>query len=533
MKFKVSALVAALALTGCSTIDTKDQLNEDTLKEYRLNKQKADAALREITTKKEVELYQVSDLPFVSKRSVKKQPPLPEVFLSEVLWVFPESEGGVKLQTLKRMLHQKTGYKVWVDDDLRSDTPVVPPIMPLTDSAGMDVSQLTMVSAPALEEQKNESDEELVIYLDFKGRLPVKRVLDSITSQTGLEWTINHDEHAIEFKKYFTKTFPIEKAINHEGIVPSTIFVGGQGDSSEARSQPLVKLWASLQEQINTFLSIGGKVAISEVTGTVTVTDNKATLNRVESYIKELNKSLRSEVLFNVEIIEYQFYDQANKSMDFTLQQLIGSDQFRISTVAGLMSGAILTPEGDVKKGSWQGSSAVIDALNKTGHVTKSMQFPVRAMNNQVGSINNTNLQGYVATSTPAIVNANGTTQGGGLQLGYIQSGQAINILPHILDDGDSVSVNIGMNLSALNRLDEVTSGDQSLQSPNADIKKLNESLKLQNGQTAILLPIVERVAENEKSGWFDSSFWWLGGGDSRKVMLKATVVTVTPYIFN
>lgn len=531
-------VVLTISLNGCAVVDTfnkPDVLNQKTMNAYKANKMKADSAIRELTRDKSSEFYSIKELPFVSGKAVKRRARLPDIFNSKVLWNFPEPE-GVTVGELTRMFYTKTGYRVWLPDALKDDTAALSASMnnSTTDSSGFNVEKLSTADKGDMGEMAQEKTlSEELIYLDIHEFTPIYKVLEMMSVQTGYEWNVEEDEKIVQFNKYFTQTFNIDREISHTGIMPSAIFSGSTRNSSRAKLTDKGDFWKGLPQEIEGFLSENGRVSVSEIAGTVTITDNKLKLKDIAKYIARLNKSLRGEVLFNIEVIEYQFYDEGNKGLDFNVSLLAGNDQFSIASAAGMLNGSILSPNSDVKSGSWQGSSAVIDALNLKGYVSKNAKYPVRALNNKIGTMSNSNLKGYLASATAPITSTNGSTTGGGLELDYINSGQVINIIPHILDGGDSVMVNIGMNISALNKIDPISSGGQTLQSPDVSIKKLESSLKLRNGETVILLPIIEDESENKKSGWMDSAFWWLGGSDKRRIMRRATIVTITPYIFN
>lgn len=524
-KILVLCLVAVSASACTTSIERKKALESKTSDEFEFQKMRSDSYVRELTRKKRKTDFSLeSKLPYVNTRMIKAKPRLPQVFSEEVFWYFPV-ETELELRTFKRMILDKTGFKLIVDGKLKGSE---------TDfsegNASLDSSNTLQILTPPQEEGAVEEKEVFLVF-DKKEFIPIEKILTIASSQLGYEWELNLDERAIEFKSLFTESFLIETPIGSDTLLPETIFVGGDKVNIPKVNESS-KLWESIENSIASFLTVDGKVTINEKARLVTVTDTKQALRKAKEYMRELNAILSASVLVNIEIIEYQFEDSGELGLNLTMNLLDGSDGLVFSSVNGVLNQSIIAPIAGVKKGSWQGSQSVINALNKTGKVTKSSRHPVRARNNTIGSLSSSRVKGFLESVSQPVTNATGGSSGGSLKQGYIRSGKTINILPHILKDRDTLLLDIGINMSQLNKFDDITDGHQSIQSPDVNVVQINESVRIRSGETMILTSIDENETRNEESGWLDSAFWWLGGNHSKSVAKKVTVITITPYIF-
>jgi len=532
MNFKnktLLALMATIVISGCSSNPSKVEKKIET--NYDSVKQRTDAGINRLVHKKKKAILNQSELPFVSSKSVKISPPLPEPFGRKVWWSYPQ---GIEMSHIASMISTKTGYRVYVADDVygneSSGDATGSEGEVATDSAG---KQSQAKGGETVFESLGNSDEvtkadELKVYFENKVFTTIKAVLDQVTSRARVDWVFDNEKRTIKIQRLFTELFNLSAMLPSQNLMPESIMEGASG-GAPANIVPSKDIWYSTLETIQKMISTKGTVSVNEVSGLVVVRDNKFSLEKVAKFIKKINKSQQQRVLLNIEIVEYQYSDSENKGLNLTALYDGGSN-YSLSVLDGAALGmSVLTPNKDTPVGSWAGSSAIVDALKKSGRVTKTIRKPIRVRNNQVTSISDSRIQGYLSSaSTTATTNAGNTAS---LNLGYIRSGEAINALAHIVEDGNSVMLDMGINISNLNQLVDITSGGQTLQSPDVQEGKMLVSEQVRNGETMILTASEQFTTNETKSGLFDKAWWWLSGQDSKAYEKRAMIVIITPYI--
>jgi len=536
----VALALATIGLlgSGCSTVGDKSLSDKV---DHTLQKFESDASqkMAALLSENKYEKVGQASLPFVSTKSIKLSKPLPKEFSKEVLWSFPQ---GIELVHLVSMITEKTGYQVFVASDVYDipegtqkfldssksesseslDSAAIRTEIPLD---AMEFAQDSNIEVPVSQPEP----EKLKVFFQANGFESIEKIINKVTSQLAVDWDFDHDERVIKIQRHFTEYFHLAGMLDSEGLLPTSITGGGDGNKSGV--SPSASLWESTQKSIVTMLSPGGRVSSNEMSGMIVVTDNKHTLKSVKKYIDQVNAKVTQKVLLNIEVVEFKYVDESNKGIDLSLLNLAGIGQVGLGVDGGGITGGILTPPSGLKNGSWEGSNAIIKALNQRGKVTNKTRKPIYARNNQITSISSNRTVGYLS-STSSTPTANvGTTSS--IQVDFIKSGDSVNVLPHIMPDGNSLLLDIGIMISSLNSLDSISSGGQTVQRPDFSENSIMESVEIKNGQTIVLAADEKHSIEKNNSGMLDAAFWWLGGSERRAVEKTSVIYLVTPFISN
>ncbi len=272
--------------------------------------------------------------------------------------------------------------------------------------------------------------------------------------------------------------------------------------------------WSKIEKEIHTLLNRpeddykAPTPIINPEAGMITVTGTARQLNRVSSYINELTKQLKSQVLIDVQILSVTFDDSYSTGVDWNqlysfqnmaiasasmLQNNISSltsatdgGDLAISDITSASgsdpkhSGAIIT-RGSVKINN------IIKFLKTQGDVKSISNPKILTLNNQPALISVGNELFYKIQSTSLL---QGSSGGGSQQTGEtidsVFAGILLDITPEISDDG-SVTLKINPSISdTLNTVSRDGDGSRNIP-PDLSRKQISSVVTLEDGQHVIL----------------------------------------------
>ena len=396
--------------------------------------------------------------------------------------------------------------------------------------------------------------------LNYSGTLP--GLLDMVATRFGISWEYANDR--IEFYRLVTKTFEVKANPGSSKFTSGIAKSGGQSGSGGGSSgsfssttdvsmESSFSVWTSMEAAIKAMLSQAGKVAISQATGSVTVTDASEIVERVSKYIDHENKLLTRQVALRVEVISVSLDDGAEAGLDWNLvyQRLsdagtpkwaftLGGAAPLTSALAGSLGVQVLTPANTGGQ-NWRlgdGTQALFKALNTVGKASILSTASSTTLNRQPVPIAITKQVSYLARTTPAAAGAGATGGTGvpGLEPGQVTTGFLLNVLPTVLD-GDSVLLQFSLDVSNLDRIQTIGTGSgatlQQIQTPEVSGTQTLNRVSLRNGQTLVLSGFERTTDQYDKRGLTKDTAGGLFGTYSGHAKREAVVITVTPVITN
>lgn len=303
------------------------------------------------------------------------------------------------------------------------------------------------------------------------------------------------------------------------------------GSSGEEYSQNKGELnvWDDLNNVIDSMLSEQGRVFVSEATTTVTVTDSADRVEQIANFIESLNGSLSSRVRLDIKVIEVNLNDQHRNGVDLNLvREVLGGDG-SISLANEVRSAIANRTAADtatlsISEGDWAGTNVLLDALSEQGKVSVVTEPSTVVLNNNVASIQITNetafLKSIKSTVTPDV---GATTE---LTPGVVKDGFTLFVLPTISDE--HVLMHMSSNLSTLKGINEVSSGDSTIQTPQTAQNRFNLRTAVRNGETLVLGGFRQTRKENTDRRGFGTSLY---GGIATESQEIETLVLVTPTV--
>lgn len=393
----------------------------------------------------------------------------------------------------------------------------------------------------------------LISGLNYNGK--TSGLLNQATSRLGLSWHFDPEVQAARITYFDTRTFDVW-TFGDELEIESTVKSGlltstGNGDSGSStssggatgesgsnqstKSTYKTSLMSDIESNVKAMLSMQppGRLYLSRSTGTLTVSDRPEVLNRISAYLRDTNRSITRQVLFNVKVYEVNFSDSDQTAVNWSAvyKSISGKWGFGLSnTVAGISSEAISASGSvlDTSSSPWAGSKAVVQALSEQGRVSEVRSPSVTTLNLQPAPIQIGNVQSYVASSSTTTTASVGSSTA--LTPATITSGFNMMLLPKLLDK-ENMLLMITLSISSKPVFKDFESNDSKVQTTDYDTKNVAPKVRLRSGETLILTGFDENGDDARKSGVGSPSFFGLGGGRTRSTSHSALVVLVTPIV--
>ncbi len=363
----------------------------------------------------------------------------------------------------------------------------------------------------------------------------IKDVFDLLIVENGLNYDFTGK--ILRIKGLETKTFKISyitsirkgSAITKANVESQSSSSSSDGDGSSSGSGSSDNMietteefdfWKNIGQEVTEIINNSGlnvpttPPTINSNAGLITVTSNKETLKKVERYLKEVEESLKKQVIIDVSIIEVALNKSHKTGIDWT-QFNLGFDTTRQNAVLDEEKGAWIYPEKElivtnpvVSASTFttiRGASDVTNFWGRVGlNLTGMMNFlkesgdvkvvsspKIATLNNQqalitVGETYNYKLKGSSTTTE------SGST-GDADEEKSIFVGILLNILPEISDD-NKIMLRINPSISELLNPEDArvrSTGENSKTyreiAPDTKQKKISTVVQVRDGETIVL----------------------------------------------
>ena len=568
------ATAASLLMSGCSNligvkraVDT-DQTDASSIIDQSLQKIPANQAEGAL-------LYtSVLDQAWLGAEKVKLSLAqiLPAEFTQEWTFIFPESQS---IATVAERITKVTGVPVKLSPDVFVSASVFMPkatggSASTGSSAGGSASgSVTPGSAPLLPPpplpptltgsaatSQSLSDYSLNLSLTYVGTL--QALLDRISAKTGLSW--EYKDGSIRFSRLVTRTFTVKSTPGNSQLQESIgktangggTQSGGSNQSAtnsfQATSQVTMgssfSVWDNMKDSIAAMLTPVGKVAVTEATGTVTVTDTKEVVDQIGTMIEQINHSLTRQVSFKVEVLSVQLEKDAQYGVNWNAvfnkvtalnpswAVTFGSPTSQFPTGTSNQLGyQVLSPAGTTALSGSQVMAQAMSTLGKTNVVTTASAVTLNrqpvpvAITDQVGYVQSVSVQNIGTQSTSSV--AQTTVQ---INPATVTTGFILNLLPSISDD-DSILLQFSVDISTLKSLETFGTGASAVQQPDVSAMQFMNRVGLKNGQTLVLNGFERTSGQYDQRTLGEKTDLLMGGSLSGNHTREATVILITPVV--
>lgn len=381
--------------------------------------------------------------------------------------------------------------------------------------------------------------------------------LDVAAARYGVYWEWDDQRKGVRFFRTTTRTFrmaalpgdtTLQAKISNSSGGSSGSSSGPQGGGSSSASQSAsnqetgvsfsgLSVWKSIEDGIKAMLTTNGKVVVTAATGTVTVSDNPRVLADVERYIEQQNAALGRQVVVNVRVLAVDLTDSDAYGINWNIvyQSLSGIGLTLAGATAPITGatglGLQVLSSASKRSGlsTLAGSEAVIEALSKQGRVKQVTSASVTTLNNQPAPLQVGTQTSYLATSTTTI-GTGGAGNTVSLTPGLITTGFSMNLMPHMLSEKELL-LQYAVDLSSLKRIDTVTSGGSSIQTPEIDTRNFIQRVKLNSGDTLVVTGFEQTNLAGNLSGIGKASNSALGGGNDNQRNKTVIVMLLQPVV--
>ncbi|MBL0928897.1 MAG: hypothetical protein IBJ15_02050 [Alphaproteobacteria bacterium] len=387
--------------------------------------------------------------------------------------------------------------------------------------------------------------------LDFTGSVPA--ALDAIARRFNLAWDTAPGERTIRFTRNQTRTFQlaglpadivVRNAVDPSGT--SSQGSGGSGLQITANPQPgrqqvttnidQSKVWQQIEDGVKTILGAQGDVSLSPGTGLVVVRATPDRMREVEAYIRLQNETRLRAVSVRIVVLNVRISNSDEYAA--RLQPAFAERGLALSTAAPssvaattgfgrITAGIISAPPASEEYRRFASSQGIIQALSTLGRVSVRNEVTVFTLNDQPTPLLVGSQTSYLASVSQSAVSSAGVQTS--LVPGIVTSGTSLNILPRIRADGRLV-LNYALSISELRRLNNVTSGGQTIQVPEVDTRAVQQAIEIGNCETLLITGFQQdrSTVQREGTGWPDFLLP-LGGAASGARNTDMLAIIMTP----
>lgn len=313
--------------------------------------------------------------------------------------------------------------------------------------------------------------------------------------------------------------------------------------------------WEQMATQIEAIMNNGKEgfkapaPVINSNAGLVSITGTKSQLERVEDYIKKVNKSLKKQVMIDVRIVSVELNNEYSRGVDWSKfnlgfnSYLNGNSNTPSQFAFGRWkNGAwdVVTPSTSAIKGGFilQGAininlDGVLNFLETTG-TTRVVSSPkIMTMNNQQALISVGDNINYQIQNT--VVSTETKTENVDIEQYSTFIGILLNLLPQVSDDG-KIMLRINPSLNTFkyeddNKRQELPRGI----APDTLQKKLSSVVQVNSGDTVVLGGLISQESGNQTKkvpGLGDIPvLGYLFKNDSKIIRNTELVFIITPKI--
>ena len=518
LKLLAVALASSLLFSGCANVTQGRVETDSATAAQQIDMQRAQ--LKNSIVQAEFVRINAQEVrkPFIAGNSqpLAREVAVPEILRKPTPITALFSRNPVDFPVALRQLSEATGLSITATPDA-----LLPPSA-FASRAG--AAQASPVAAP------------LRVTLQAQDK-QIWAVLDDVARQASVSW--RPVEGGAEFYRVETKLFYLSGANQVASTKASLGRAGGTNTafSSESKTEFEIKdqnLIRGVYQTVEALLSVGGKVTIGSEGQTLVVTDSKAALDRVESYIKEQNKSMSRRVRILVEAIEVVDKDSSEKGVDWSILMRRANDVLTISPIASLVSsqaGGINFFDTNTNSQT-NGSSLIVKALNEVGTVVNRSSFPllvtsgrpvttaIRTTFNYVDQVQATSVASSTQTAqAPTVAQKDETV------------GTFLTLTPTAKNDG-TIFLSIFFDVTSAGPLTPFTVGSGNsavtVQQKTIDGSGVIQEVPIRSGQTVVIGGIERQTSQSTGRRLGAGAPILFGGSDSSKVTKTRTVLLVT-----
>jgi len=380
---------------------------------------------------------------------------------------------------------------------------------------------------------------EVLVTLRHSG--PLYQLLDQIGGKTASWWSLSDGQ--VRFFRAVTQTFALAELPQSQtrkntidttnagtganGVASGSSGGGaqsGSGGSSAGLTSTLsigIDPWKDIKENAQAVAGTA-RVAVDQASGTITVTGAPSEVRQVGEWVKSYNRIASQQVQVTMEVYKVQLTNEDNYGINpqIVFQNLAGKGwalsgvqlpSVSASLTSASLSASIVSPT-NVASGTspgYTGSKLAVQALSTIGKVTETFSSSNVTKNGHPAVFVNGNALSYLY-EVSNLLSAN-VGQEATLTPGTVNTGVSWMATPRVVDG--VVHLSVAISDGTLISMSTVSSGSNSIQTPNVNILALQNDIVLHPGESLMLAGMDDSNGSSTHNGIGAASNPLLGGG--------------------
>lgn len=377
-----------------------------------------------------------------------------------------------------------------------------------------------------------------------------RTALDLLSLNTDFQITIKNDE--IGINKYISKSFSIPSIAGLTSFqLGSKNSSGGTGSEDAASGESISKtdgddgqhsnikasdqsLIAQLEYGVQKILQkpdgeasdLQGSVGRIDSLNTLIVKTTPRLMDAVEEFIDTQTELLTRQVVLDIEVIEFTANEGSEFGLDFDLlytskDGVIGA-LLQPPTLADITNGTGISWQG-LDGTRWEGSSALIKALNQFGKVSVTTRQTVTATNQQPQELDLSNIRGYFSATKTSFEGESSEPQVQ-IETDTVRDGVKMLVVPAV--GKEDVFLRMTGTLSKFIGFETQTVGEVQVSQPQTRQSRYNIAGKYSFNNTIVVTSMRQETNQADEQSIANSKI--LGGNSGSKKTVD-TIVLLTP----
>jgi len=278
------------------------------------------------------------------------------------------------------------------------------------------------------------------------------------------------------------------------------------------------------------------QLVVNETAGIILVTDFTENLDRIASFLADVEEGSKRQVLIQAHIMEVSLKDSFSLGIDWQAVIDKATNMTLTQTLIPASIGASAVASSGTFKFSASGSdfSVLLDAMKEQGNVNMLSSPKISALNNQKAVIKLTTKEvSWVSTKTTQN-NAIGGQDTFTTTPQVDEVGIFLDVTPQIGQDG-SIIMQIHPSVSEIREVS--TSPDKTSTKPVINVREIDTMVDARTGETIVIAGLIsDRLTETKRSVPLLGDIPYLGTlfSFSKQDRTKSElVIMMTPYILN
>nr|WP_014343599.1 hypothetical protein [Aliivibrio fischeri]AEY78185.1 hypothetical protein [Aliivibrio fischeri] len=386
-----------------------------------------------------------------------------------------------------------------------------------------------------------------LVTLHYEGAL--SGALNALERQLNIGFS--PEEKRVKVERFVSKTFELELP---PGMISDQIGASessGSGDEEEGEtkiegqfvtlSNSDVDVFSEVAEGIKALLaqepeltkgkdslggdndSLVGSVQAIPALSRIVVRTTPSRMAEVNTFVSDSKASLMRQVAIEVQVLEFRSNLGHNRGVDWNIIRDIGGGNSLSFFIPGtdIISNSVNPSFAFTGGGKWDGTTALINALNKQGQVSTETPITILVQNHQTNHVTQENIIEFVENTKSNSDEGVVTTE---TERGKRREGVDFIVVPNV--QRDHVYVRASGLLTKIEALvrEEVAGEIQTF--PRMRESKINFANKLKYGQTMVIASVSQMDTSTEENTFFGIPFL---GGTSAKTQRVDTLVLLTP----